>query len=139
MAPRNGGGGLNAGVQFSPTISANHQFLRSLAKTKSHQRRKRLLKAATTQQLLSLVEIALNILRNRFRLTHRQKNRLLPFAQFIRQLGRIRSERGARKLVVQKGGGLPIALFSSLLTPIIHELARTLINKATAAPATNNG
>lgn len=130
MAPRNG---LNASVQFSPTIASNHQFLRSLARTKSHRRRKRLLKSATTQQLLSLVEIALNILRNRFRLTQRQKNRMLPFVAFIRQLGRIRSERGARKLVVQKGGGLPIALFSSLLTPIILELARTVISNSSSS------
>jgi len=117
---------LNSGIQFSPTIADNHQFLRSLAKTKSTHKRKRLLKSATTQQLLSLVEIALNILRNRFRLTHRQKNRMLPFAQFIRRLGRIRSERGARKLIVQKGSGLPIAAFASLLTPVIIELARSL-------------
>jgi hypothetical protein len=123
MPQRNG---LNSGIQFSPTIADNHQFLRSLAKTRSTPRRKRLLKSATTQQLLSLVEIALNILRNRFRLTHRQKNRMLPFAQFIRRLGRIRSERGARKLVVQKGNGLPIAAFASFLTPVIIELARSL-------------
>jgi len=52
----------------------------------------------------------------------------LPYADFVRRLSRARSERGARKLVVQTGSGIG-ALFPALLTPILIELARDLINK----------
>lgn len=124
---------LNTELRFSPTIARNQNFLRSLARTRSLKRRKQLLRAANTEQLLCLVEIAMNVLRNRFRLTRRQRNRMLPFAEYIRRLGRVRSERGAHKLVVQKGAGLPIGLFASLLTPIITVLARSLIAKAIAS------
>lgn len=129
---------LNGDLRFSPSITQNHAFLRSLARTRSLKCRKRLLRSASADQLLCLVEVALNILRNRFRLTRRQRNRMLPFAEFIRHLGRIRSERGARKLVVQKGAGLPIGAFASLLTPVIVELARSLITKSSSNSSTTD-
>jgi hypothetical protein len=114
---------------ISQVVRDSYPFLRQLAKTKSHQKRKRLLRRATTSDLLSITEICLNIIRNRFRLTTRQRQRMLPYADFIRRVGRARTERGAHKLIVQKGNGLPIAIFSALLTPIITELARYAINK----------
>ena len=126
---------LNSNLNISPLVSNNYSFLRSLSKTRSSHKRKKLLKKATVEQLLSIAEIAINILRNRFHLTQRQKRRMLPFAQSIREISRIRSERGARRQLVQKGNGLPLALFPSLLTPIILELARSLI----APSSSSNG
>jgi hypothetical protein len=41
-------------------------------------------------------------------------------------MARMRSEKGARKLVVQQGGGAP-AVFAALLTPILIDLAQKLI------------
>ena len=119
----------NAGVQYSPTVADSYPFLHALARTKSTRRRKRILKKADANQLLALVEICLNILRDRFHLTQRQKKRMIPYVDYIRKVGRVRSERGARKLVVQKGGQLPIGLFASILTPVIIDLAHHFLSK----------
>jgi hypothetical protein len=54
---------------------------------------------------------------------------MLPYADYIRRLSRIRTERGAKQ-IVQKGSGFG-AIFTSLLTPIILEIAKNL--------AKNNG
>ncbi|KAL7079539.1 hypothetical protein ACQ4LE_001220 [Meloidogyne hapla] len=111
---------------ISQIVKNNYPFLKQLAKTRSLHKRKRLLKQATIGQLLSLSEISLNIVKNRFQLTKRQKGRLVPFADFVRRIGRVRTERGARRIVIQKGNGLPLGLFPALLTPIIIELAKNL-------------
>jgi hypothetical protein len=118
-------------IEINPLIYNNADFLRLLAKTKSIKKRRRLLKHANTSQLLSLAEICLNIVCSQFKLTTRQRKRLLPHASFIRQLARVRSERGAKKIIVQKGGG-SASLFASILTPILIEIARNLIGKKEA-------
>ncbi|KAL7075297.1 hypothetical protein ACQ4LE_005873 [Meloidogyne hapla] len=89
-------------------------------------RRKRILKQTNTEQLLSLAEICLNILRNRVQLTKRQKCRLVPYADFVRSVSRVRTERGARRMVIQKGNGLPLGFFPALLTPIIIEISKNI-------------
>jgi len=112
-------------------VKDNFPFLKQLARTRSVRRRKNILSNATSEQLLSLVEICLNIVRNSFPLTRRQKYRILPFAGFVRRAARLRTERGARHTVVQQGSGLPIGLFPALLTPIIIELTKNLFSKNT--------
>ena len=114
-------------VKMSPIVYQNYEFLKTLAKTKSFNKKKEILHKASTEQLLVLAEICLNIVRGWFKLTTRQKKRMIPYADFIRKLSRTRSERGAKK-IVQKGSG-PGPLFSSILTPIIFEIARTLMSK----------
>ena len=115
-------------IKINPLIEQNFQFLRTLARSRSEIKRKQILKKATSQELLSLVEIALNVVRSVFQLTTRQKKRLLPYANFVRRLSRLRSERGARKILVQQGSGLPY-LLPALLTPIIIQLAKVLEGK----------
>lgn len=88
-----------------------------------------MLKHATADQLLALVEICLNILNSQFRLTTRQRSRLLPYADFLRKLARRRTERGARKHLVQTGSGIG-GLFAALLTPVLLDLARNAINSS---------
>ena len=110
--------------QLPDTIDQNFKFLQSL-KTKSFKKQHKFLKLATSQELLSLVEIALNIVRSRFRLTGRQRTRLLPYANFVRKLSRSRTERGARQ-ILQKGAGIPL---TALITPIILEAIRYLATK----------
>lgn len=116
----------SSNCNIGSSVCENLNFLKSIAKTKSESKRKRILRLATTSELLSIVEIALNVIKGRFNLTSRQKNRLLPYADFIRKVGRARSERGARK-ILQSGGGIPI---SALITPIIIEAVSYLANKA---------
>lgn len=113
---------------FSQLICENKDFLRSLANSKSERRYQKLLRKADTSQLLSIVEICLNIVKSRFNLNTRQKNRLLPHAEFIRKMSRARSERGVRKVLRQKGEG--IGVFAALLTPVLMELARAISIKA---------
>jgi len=110
---------------FSQIICENKDFLRSLAHTKSERRKRHILKRADTNQLLSIVEICLNIVKSRFKLTTRQKKRLIPHVDFIRQISRARSERGVKKVLKQKGGG--IGVFAALFTPILLELARSMV------------
>jgi len=117
----------NNNTQISPLIYENIDFLKSIVKTKSINKRKKILRKATTSQLLSLVEISLNILKSRFKLTARQKNRILPYTDFVRKLSRARSEKGARNLV-QKGGGL--SALPAIITPIILEVLRNIITNS---------
>lgn len=105
-------------------VCSNIGFLRTLAATKSAEKKKQILKRATTDQLLAIIEICLNVVRNRYvRLTGRQKSRLLPFVDTVRRISRVRSERGARHLLIQKGAGFP-GFYAALLTPIIIEIVK---------------
>lgn len=115
-------------AEISPIVCNNSQFLHQLASTKSENKKRKLLKQAATDQLLALAEICLNIVKSRFKLTTRQKKRLLPYADFVRRLSRARSERGARKILVQRGSGFG-GVFAALLTPVLIELARYAFNR----------
>ncbi|KAL3071940.1 hypothetical protein niasHS_017233 [Heterodera schachtii] len=77
----------------------NYDYLKKLGKTTSEKKRRHLLNSAGCEELLTLVEICLNVLNGNFCLSSKQKQRLAPFAKDIRQLARVRSERGARKLL----------------------------------------
>jgi hypothetical protein len=114
--------------QINPIICENKDFLKKLSKTKSSIKRHKLLKNATKEQLLAIAEISLNIVKSRFPLTKCQKQKLIPYANIVRQMSRLRSQKGAKKLIIQKGGGAA-GLFSSLLTPILIELAKSLYIK----------
>jgi hypothetical protein len=114
-------------MQITPYISDNYDFLKALARTKSNNKRNKILQKATTIQILSLVEICFNILKARFRLSARQRRRMMPHADFIRRMGRVRTERGAKK-IVQIGGGIP-TFFPALLTPIILEISKYLLER----------
>src|SRR5688572_13497294 len=97
-----------AATRIGPNVCDQFAFLKLLARTRSLRKRKRLLKRATSSELLALCEICLNIVRQRFQLTTRQRKRILPYADFVRRCGRARSERGARRLLVQKGTGIDL-------------------------------
>ena len=66
---------------FSPTITSNVEFLNRLAKTKSDKRKHTLLVSASPEQILAIVEVSANILKNNFVLTNRQKKRLAHYAE----------------------------------------------------------
>jgi hypothetical protein len=113
-------------IKISPYILENYQFLNKIVKSKSIKKRSFYLRNATHNELLSLVEIASNILSPKFNLLDRHKKRLIPNAHLFRKLAKIRSEKGARKFFNQQGNGLPVIL-PSLLIPIIGEVARLLL------------
>jgi hypothetical protein len=106
-----------------PLIYEHCKFLKQI-KTKSLKRRRRLLIEMKTEEMLALSEICLNILLNRFQLTPRQKRRMMPYVDFIRQMGRIRSEKGAREVILKKAVNSPKELFPSILTPILKHICK---------------
>ena len=112
-------------MTIGPRVLENYHFLRRIASTKSDNQRISYLRNATRDQLLSLVEVAHNILSPSFSITNRHRAKLIPHAPYIRQLARMRSEKRAR-VISQRGSGVAIA---SLLIPIIAEVGRMLLSR----------
>lgn len=106
-------------------VLRNFTFLKKVATIKSKQKTLRILESATADQLLAIVEVASNILSSNFCISTRQKKRLQPYANYVRQLSRAKNESNAKKLI-QKGDG---AMFAALLMPVLVEAARYLIDK----------
>ncbi|KAL3085774.1 hypothetical protein niasHS_009523 [Heterodera schachtii] len=85
--------------------------------------------ANTSEQLLCLVESALNILRARVPIKRRHLDRLRQRASDVRTLSRVRSTRSARRLLLnahapsatQTGRGIPplVGLLASVLVPVL--------------------
>jgi hypothetical protein len=90
------------------SVTRNADFLWRLARCRSPVKRLEMLRNASKDQLLALAEIALNILKERFPISDRQRAALIPFADPVRKLSRARSESGARKTVLI-GGGMFVA------------------------------
>jgi hypothetical protein len=116
---------------IGPLIYGNYEFLSSVARSRSATRRQSLLNQASGTQILSIVEVAHNLLaldrksgKPNFYLTKRQREKLIPEATIIRKIARSRSERGARRLI-QRGAG--VGVIASLLIPVLTEVARSLI------------
>jgi hypothetical protein len=118
-----------------PRITKNFYFLKKLSRCCSDKGRWRLIKNADFDEILSVVEIAVNILSSNFCLTEKQRSRLRPFADAVRQLARKRSHKGAKKILIQTGGG---AFFYALLSPIIAEAARYIVNKISSPSSSNS-
>ena len=117
------------GQPIGPLILKNYPFLNSICKSRSNKKRNKLLKEANREQLLSLVEVCHNILLSNFKLSERQRQKLLPFADTVRKLARARSEKRAKQIIFeqQTGEGGP-AIFASLLAPVLFEAAQHLIS-----------
>ena len=107
-----------------PSVLSNKDFLTRLCRTTSENKRLRMINEASTEQLLAIAEIALNVLKGRLPLTNKQRQRLIPYADYVRRLSRARSVTSARH-VVQVGGG---PLLASLIAPVLLEIGRALIN-----------
>jgi hypothetical protein len=113
-------------------INENFKFLKKLCRCRSDKSRWRLLKGASEEELLSIVEICSNLIRPHcFYLRQRQKSLLQPYANHVRKLSRIRTEAGARRYTVQHGTG---PFFAALLTPIIAEASRHILTNLVSSP-----
>ena len=111
--------------EFSPYIVRNKDFLQELTSTRSEKEKNQLIREATAEQILAIIEICINILNFNYTLTKTQRRKLAKYADFYRSLARIKSEKGARKKL-QEGRGI---ILGTLLTPIIETLAEQLISK----------
>ena len=116
---------LEKSLSPSANIVANSSFLLQLARaTRADKRRLSLIQKATPEQLLSIVEICLNILKSRLPLTKPQRRVLATQALCIRRLSRTRNAKGAKSLLTQKGSGVPafISLLANLALPILSHV-----------------
>ena len=114
--------------QFSPYINENAAFFNKLASIKSDSRKNELLKEASAEQILGLVEICANILKFNFRLTNPQRRRLAKYADYYRSIARSRSEKTARKRL-QQGSGIAMG---AILIPVLTVLAQHFLEKITS-------
>lgn len=115
-------------------VLRNYEFLNKLARTRSKDVARELIDKATSDQLLAIVEICSHVLTD-FVLTSKQKKKLIPYAPFVRKLRRVRSEKGAKR-VIQQGSGLVsrsqtggFGFLPSLLIPVLVEAASSLLSK----------
>jgi hypothetical protein len=113
-------------MPVSRLVVKENNFLQKLSKSKSQKNFQRLILNASSQQLLSFVEVALNILKARIYLNSIQKSRLKKHAPILREISQVRNEKKARRLLLQKGGSLPLI---AILTPVLIEIAKSLIEK----------
>ncbi|KAL3070325.1 hypothetical protein niasHS_016152 [Heterodera schachtii] len=86
-------------LKIGERVVHNYDYLKKLGKTTSEKKRRHLLNSAGCEELLTLVEICLNVLNGNFCLSSKQKQRLAPFAKDIRQLARVRTKM-ANKLIL---------------------------------------
>lgn len=110
---------------FPSHITENKDFLHKLARTRSDKVKNKHINAATTDQILALVEIIKNILKGNFHLpTHRRK-KLAKNADYYRSVTKARSEKTARRRL-QEGRGPVIA---AIIAPLIGAIAQHILDK----------
>ncbi|KAL3085413.1 hypothetical protein niasHT_036145 [Heterodera trifolii] len=82
-----------------------------------------IIREASDEQILCMVEICLNILKGRVPLSPRHLKRLKTHAQVLRRLTRTRSSRSAKKVLLQHGDGLSaiVGLIASIALPLIAD------------------
>ena len=86
-------------------VKRNFDFLYQLCFTRSPVQRVEMVKNATTDQLLAIVDVCYNIFRKAMHLKPRQEKGLEKYMDHMKKLGRVRSERSAVN-VIQTGEGI---------------------------------
>jgi len=116
----------------------NLDFVRALARCKSKKATRQLLNSANADQLLCLVEICVNLVKDRYLLPTGARRRLQRHSTHIKTLSRKRSDRATRSWCIanapQRGRGSP-AVVAAILAPLIADY---VIKKISNNAATNN-
>ena len=100
---------------MSSLVENNIDFLKSLENISSY-RRKRLLKSASESNILALKEVAHNLLQGKLKVPEVKK--LKRHKHSIRKLVKKNSSlKSKRKLLIQKGGFLPL-----MITPLLSAI-----------------
>jgi hypothetical protein len=105
-------------------IYENLDFLKKISKIRSVKKRNALLAEASTAEILSLLEITINILKFRVKLNSKQRRKLMVYADYLRKLGRKRTEKSVRE-TLQTGEG---AILPALIIPIIAQAVASYLN-----------
>lgn len=108
--------------KVGPCILRNYNFLKKLSSANSPKNQLSVLRKASPDELLSLVEVCFNIIILKYKLSKSQKKQLATHADYIFKLGKARSASRTQK-IIQKGGAFP---YASLLFPILLQVGRLL-------------
>ena len=109
-------------------IINNKDFLHNICRTKSEKNFNKLIKGASDEQLLSIVEICYHILRGKLNLSRRHRFKLSKNGDYYRSLSRARTPFTAKNRIIQTGEGP--ALLGAIIAPVIGAIAQTLLDKA---------
>ena len=120
-------------IKVSPLVHSKLDFLKKISKTLSSKKQKVIIQSADTEELLALVEISLNILRNRVPLRKSHFKKLASQADQIRRLSRARTPSTARRILLenssrlQNGRGIPAfaPILAGILIPIITDYLKS--------------
>jgi hypothetical protein len=115
---------LNTLKMVGDSIKRNKVFLRNLALAKSAAKRELLLKQATRDELLAVLETCWNVLNFRFPLKSHHRRKLSKHAPYLRRLARARSVKSVRNILQRGGGGV----FGALLLPVLSALVGSAIS-----------
>ena len=96
------------------------EFLWKLATTKSDRKYYRTVANASDEELLSVVEISLNILRGCYKPRRNYMKKLVDDADFVRKLARARTPRAVKRLL-REGDQ---STLQSLILPVLKECGR---------------
>lgn len=102
------------GVVVGNRTAQNLSFLQQLVSCRTLKK----FKLSTNDQLLCLIDCAINVLDLRFPLKSRHKNRLKFFAPFVRSLAKARTPRRVRQLVHKHG----CTALRALLKPVFSAI-----------------
>jgi hypothetical protein len=83
--------------------------------------RKALLKVVDPKVIETIAEISHNILRGNIKLGAKTKRKIAPYKKVIRKIATNISDKRRRKILIQKGGFLPM-LISTILTGLLGKL-----------------
>ena len=107
-------------------IKNNIDFFKNIAKTKSTKRLTNLIREASDDQLLALVDICYNIIKGQLQLKKKNRTKLAENADYYRAIARWRTPKTARTRI-QKGGA--IGALGAIVAPILGVLAQNLLDK----------
>lgn len=107
------------------------QYITLLSKTKCPKKRNLLVDMANKEQIDAISEIILNTLKNNVPLKTRDKNKLRPYKQTLRNLAKKSTSLKKRKHILKQRGGflsflLPLALttLANIIPQLLHKRSR---------------
>lgn len=102
---------------MSQRLHRNKTFLKKLTKCYGKKREK-IINDASNEQIQSLTEVAHNIVKGNFPIPQKTLKKLSKHKIHIRKLSKLKpSSKSKRKLLIQKGGFLPL-----MITPVLSAL-----------------
>ncbi|KAH7701571.1 hypothetical protein AAVH_31297 [Aphelenchoides avenae] len=104
-------------------VHRNRNFLYALVSTRPERERKKLLAQATDDEIAAILEICVNIMRQRFPLRSAERQKLSRHKDFLYKFYRMRSPGRVRRALQIGNGGV----LGALIVPVLSALVSTLL------------